>query len=61
MSQNSSFWHDGYRDGLAGNQASPPAPYSFAGHTTTVFAAEYLDGWMVGRNDKRNGTQQESA
>lgn len=53
MSQNSIFWQDGYRDGYNGEHASPPAPYSFSGHTTNVFAAEYLDGWMRGRQDKR--------
>lgn len=46
----STFYSDGYNDGMAGKHASPPAPYSFAGHTTNVFAAEYLQGWVDGRN-----------
>jgi len=48
----SSFYSDGYRDGELGLQASPPDPYTFHGHTTNVYAAEYLDGWMEGRAGK---------
>lgn len=48
------FESDGYQDGFAGLQASPPAPYSFAGNVTTVFASEYLQGWVRGRHDRRN-------
>lgn len=49
----SEFYTDGFSDGYKGNHASPPAPYSFGGHVTNVFAAEYLDGWMDGRQSKR--------
>ena len=50
----STFYSDGFSDGYKGNHASPPAPYSFGGHVTNVFAAEYLDGWMDGRAAKRD-------
>lgn len=50
---NSTFWIDGFSDGRNGLQASPPSPYSFAGNTTTVFAAEYLAGWMEGRKERQ--------
>ena len=45
---NSTFYADGFRDGSNGLHASPPAPYSFSGHTTNVFACEYLQGWQAG-------------
>jgi hypothetical protein len=55
----SSFDTDGYNDGFAGLQASPPDPYSFNGHTTNVYAAEYLRGWVAGRTAKREHDEQE--
>lgn len=45
--------NDGYKDGFNGRRASPPPPYSFSGSITTAFAKEYLDGWMLGRQAKR--------
>ena len=53
---NSTFWIDGFVDGCNGLQASPPEPYSFAGNTTTVFAAEYLAGWMEGRKERKESS-----
>ena len=50
----SEFYSDGFKDGYAKNHASPPPPYSFGGHETNVFAAEYLQGWMDGRKCKRD-------
>jgi hypothetical protein len=51
--KDSSFYCDGFDDGIYNRPASPPAPYSFAGNTTTVYASEYLQGWAEGRREYR--------
>ncbi len=45
----STFYNDGFKDAQNGVTPTPPAPYSFAGNTTNVHAAEYLRGWQDGR------------
>jgi hypothetical protein len=44
---NSTFRHDGYRDGLAGNIASPP---SLLVHLIT----EYFEGYEIGIADRQD-------
>ena len=49
----SSFYRDGFDDGVCNRKASPPAPYSFAGNVTTIYASEYLQGWVDGKREYR--------
>ncbi|MCX7179593.1 MAG: zincin-like metallopeptidase domain-containing protein, partial [Proteobacteria bacterium] len=51
----STFYSDGYRDGEAGHDASPPDPLTRAdGKTTDVFASEYMEGWNAGYSARQN-------
>jgi hypothetical protein len=53
----SSFYTDGYRDGLRNNKASPPPPLRRNdGQSTNVFADEYMTGWVRGVNDRVSDT-----
>jgi hypothetical protein len=49
----SKYYADGYKDGKLGIQCTPPPPYSFSGHTTNVYANEYLQGWQQGQCEER--------
>ena len=49
----SSFYTDGYNDGFAGFAASPPGPWSCIDGDITVFDQEYLQGWVAGREARR--------
>ena len=56
----SAHYDDGEYDGLCGKPANPPKPYEFHGNTTTPQAAEYLRGWMAGREMLRNKRDDDS-
>ena len=60
---NSTFYTDGFNDGIRGKKAAPPAPYSFNGQTTNVYASEYLQGWVDGSRELRehNATMPDEA
>lgn len=45
---NSTFWHDGYKDGFNGFTYSPPDPHP----ATNVFTQEYSHGYQCGSDAK---------